>query len=123
MALNGPEALPGLYFAVYSTCSWGATRASTQDITVLSKRDNCHIFPPHFLQQMCEIPTLIGSPEDIYWTPAAVPPVSCHVRPAFLDTFCPVGMAVPFPEIEIQSKFGQAAQTQQEPFKSGKQKE
>lgn len=79
-------------------------------------------FPFHFLQQIREIPTLIGSTEEIYWTLAAGPPDSCHVRPAFLDTFCPGGMAVPFPETDIQSKFGQAAQTQQEPFKSGKQK-
>lgn len=52
-----------------------------------------------------------------------MPPIHCHVTPAFLDTFYLVEMGVPFPEIEIQSKFGQAAQTQQEPFKSGKQKE
>lgn len=42
--------------------------------------------------------------EDMYYTQAAVPPVHCHIRPAFLGTLYPVEMGIPFPEIEIQSR-------------------
>lgn len=53
---------------------------------------------------------------------AARPPIYCSVRSVILDGSCPVGMEVPFPEISIQSKCRPAAQTQQGPFRSGKQK-
>lgn len=46
------------------------------------------------------------------WKILTVPRLLCPpptvTSPAFLDTFYPVGMGGPFPEIEIQAKFGQA---------------
>lgn len=49
--------------------------------------------------------------------------LSGPVRSTILDSCYPVLMKVPFLEILIQFKCGQAAQTQQEPFASRKQKE
>lgn len=54
---------------------------------------------------------------------ATRPPIYCPVRSVVLDSSCPVWMEVPFPEISIQSKHRPAAQTQQGPFRSAKQKE
>lgn len=56
-------------------------------------------------------------------TGAARPPFHCPVRSVILDISYPVLVEVPFLEISIQPKCRQAAQTQQEPFGGGKQKE
>jgi hypothetical protein len=92
-------------------------------LPILNERECYHILPFYVLQQTRETTTLLWTNTEAVSLPRqpCLLPLPC--KPAFLDTIYPVRMGVPFPEISIPSKRGQAATTQQEPFKSDKQKE